>query len=119
MRRKTPPKHSRKVDGVWHVWHVPRLWELSRHLPVKEVEVASFDELDWDCWFGSSRKPTIRTVARHCQRIMNADLSYPIILHADGSLMDGGHRLAKALMQGLKMIKAVQFDVTPPPDEIK
>lgn len=107
------------VDGAWHVWYVPRLWDLARNLPVKEVAIETFDELDWDCWFGSSRKPTIRQVARHCQRIMNADLMHPIILHADGSLMDGGHRLAKALIMGLKTIKAVQFEVMPSPDEVK
>lgn len=106
------------VDGMLHIWHVPRLWELARDLPVVEVPVASFEELDWDCWFGADRKPTIRRVTRHCQRIVNADLSFPIILNADGSLMDGGHRLAKALMLGLPTVKAVQFVVTPPPDEM-
>ncbi|MFT5368562.1 MAG: hypothetical protein ACI8V2_003528 [Candidatus Latescibacterota bacterium] len=33
--------------------------------------------------------------------------------------MDGGHRLAKALIQGLDKIKAVRFDVTPEPDDIR
>ena len=116
--RKRSPRHSRMVDGALHIWHVPRLWELARDLPVVEASVASFAELDWDCWFGADREPTIRRVARHCQRIVNADLSFPIILHADGSLMDGGHRLAKALMIGVSTIKAVQFVVTPPPNEI-
>jgi len=32
--------------------------------------------------------------------------------------MDGGHRVAKALIQNIKKVKAVRFDVTPEPDEI-
>ena len=116
--KKTPPKHSRVVDGKRHVWYVPRLWELSANLPVIEVAVASVKALDVDCWFGQGTEPTIRNVAKHCQRIMDADLRYPIVLHADGSLMDGGHRLAKALIEGKDHIQAVRFDVTPEPDEI-
>ena len=44
------------------------------------------------------------------------DLDYPIILCADGHLMDGMHRVAKALYEGRKNIKAVRFEVTPEPD---
>lgn len=32
--------------------------------------------------------------------------------------MDGGHRLAKAWILGLKEIQAVQFEVDPEPDEV-
>jgi hypothetical protein len=88
-------------------------------LPVIEVDVDSVDALDVDCWFHPGTEPTIRTVAQHCKRIMDADLEYPIVLHSDGSLMDGGHRLAKALIQGLDKIKAVRFDETPEPDDIR
>jgi hypothetical protein len=33
--------------------------------------------------------------------------------------MDGGHRLAKAWLLGLKAIYAVQFEVDPEPDEVR
>jgi len=79
--------------------------------------VSDISELDRDCWF-VGREPTLRRVAEHSARIRDADLSRPIILNADGSLMDGGHRLCKALLLGMKTIKAVQFDVMPEPDEI-
>jgi hypothetical protein len=55
---------------------------------------------------------------RLAARINDADLSKPIILNADGSLMDGGHRLCKALLEGRQTILAVRFDVMPTPDEI-
>lgn len=105
------------MDGKRHVWSVPRLWSLSQELPVKTILVESVAALDVDCWFGED-EPTIRRVAKHCQRIVDADLTYPIILHADGSLMDGGHRVAKAVMLGYDSIRAVQFEVTPEPDAI-
>jgi hypothetical protein len=57
-------------------------------------------------------------VARHCQRINAATFEYPIILNADGSLMDGGHRVCKALLEGRATIRAVRFEAMPDPDEI-
>jgi hypothetical protein len=100
------------------VWYTGRLWHLARDLPVQTIAVAAVPELDQDCWFGSSHVPTCRTVAQHAQRIWNADLAYPIILSADGGLMDGGHRLAKAWLLGLPNIQAVQFTIDPEPDYI-
>jgi hypothetical protein len=45
-------------------------------------------------------------------------LRYPIILSADGGLMDGGHRVCKAWMLGHTEISAVQFPQDPEPDYI-
>ena len=42
-----------------------------------------------DCWF-HGKGPTCREVAEHARRINAADLTYPVILSADGGLMDGG-----------------------------
>jgi hypothetical protein len=46
-----------------------------------------------------------------------ADLDYPIIFAAEGRLMDGTHRIAKAYALGLSHLEAVRFTVTPEPDE--
>ncbi|MGC4192300.1 MAG: hypothetical protein QM589_14200 [Thermomicrobiales bacterium] len=113
-----PEKHSRLVPGGRAVWHTERLWELARGLPMRMVAVEDIPELDQDCWFGSAHVPTCRAVAQHAQRIRDADLSYPIILAADGGLMDGGHRLAKALLEGQVEVRAVQFTVDPEPDYV-
>ena len=48
--------------------------------------------------------------------IEQTDLSYPIILSSDGRVMDGMHRVAKALFEGRKTIEAVQFNQDPEPD---
>lgn len=100
-------------NGSW-AWRVERLIELAADLPPEEVEVASFRELDFTVWEGA---PTVREVVEHARRIMEADLSYPIIVSADGWIMDGCHRLAKAFMEGRETIKAVRFEKDPPPDE--
>lgn len=113
-----PQKHSRLIAGGRAVWHTERLWDLARGLPIRMVAIADIPELDQDCWFGTAHVPTCRAVAEHAQRIWEADLDYPIILSANGGLMDGGHRLAKALLQGRTEIRAVQFATDPEPDEV-
>lgn len=100
------------------VWQTERLWHLVRDLPVRMIAVADVAELDQDCWFSSSHAPTCRAVAEHARRMWEADLSYPIILSADGRLMDGGHRLAKAWLLGMTDIQAVQFVSDPEPDYV-
>lgn len=51
----------------------------------------------------------------HMAAINAADLSYPIILDEDGEIMDGRHRIMKAMLAGEKTIKAVRFDENPSP----
>ncbi|WP_089548838.1 hypothetical protein [Paenibacillus sp. SSG-1] len=102
--------HGRMIDGRHHFWDVEKLWELSKDLPVHTIKIDSIKELDQDCWFKDSRRtpiPTIRNVALHCQRIVNANMEYPILLCSDGQLIDGGHRIAKALMDDKSEIDAV------------
>jgi len=116
-----PPdeKHSRTVLGGRGYWWTQRLWALAADLPVQQVALSDIPEFDVDCWFQGRHTPSIREVAGHAQRIFNAELSYPVILNAEGQLMDGGHRLAKAWLEGRSHIAAVRFVETPEPDWIK
>lgn len=98
-------------------WDVDRLIELSRELPVKVVDLASIDEIDSVYWFDDRfQRPTVRKVVEHARLIEEVDLSYPIILGFDGRVMDGMHRVAKALLLGRETISAVQFDARVEPD---
>lgn len=112
-------RHSRLLPGGRYIWSVERLWRSAEHLPVRPVPIDSIAEFDQDCWFGLNTPPTCRAVAEHAKRIYDADLSYPILLSADGGLMDGGHRIAKAWLLGMKEIPVVQFEVDPEPDEVR
>jgi hypothetical protein len=112
-----PETHSRATSGGRAYWYTQRLWELAAGLPAETVPVDSIAELDQDCWFGDT-PPTCRAVAEHARRIQDADLAHPIILSSDGRLMDGGHRLARAWLDGQPTITAVRFPTDPPPDYI-
>jgi hypothetical protein len=59
---------------------------------------------------------SLKKFVSHMKAVMDADLEYPIILDEDGYVMDGRHRIAKALFEGKETIKYVRFEETPPPD---
>lgn len=110
-------KHSRITAAGRLVWFVERLWHLARPLPVQQIPIDQIAEFDQDCWFGT-RPPTCRAVADHARRIFDANLDYPILLSAEGYLIDGGHRIAKAYLLQMPTIAAVQFVDDPEPDYI-
>ena len=87
---KRRERHTTIRDGKRLVWYTDNLWSKARALAAFDVELASIGEIDGDCWFGAAHTPTMRAVAAHCARINAVDRSWPIILNADGSLMDGG-----------------------------
>lgn len=103
-------------NGIKKAWKTKRLWLLSKDLEVFDFKVDTFEAIDEDCWFGDRNKPTVRNVIKHAKKIMEADLSYPIILNEDGIIMDGIHRVCKAHMDGLEAVKAVRFVKDPIPD---
>jgi hypothetical protein len=81
------------------------------------VPLNQIQELDEE-WFGDDERPTWRALLEHVRLIEGADLSYPIILSANGAVMDGMHRVAKAMLEGRSGIEAVQFDEDPKPDHV-
>lgn len=108
--------HLKRISGVLHAWDVDRLIELSANLPVIEVSLDDIAELDESYWFETP--PTCRQIAEHVNLCNAADLSYPIILSASGRVLDGMHRVLKALSHDLKSIKAVKLQSDLPPDYI-
>jgi len=98
-------------------WDVHRLVELSADLPVQEVDISTIGELDTAYWFGTDGSPvTVRVLVRHMELIQQADPAYPVILGAGGQLMDGMHRVARALLEGRRTVPAVRFAAQPEPD---
>jgi hypothetical protein len=94
-------------------WDVDRLVELSSALPRKMVPLAAIGELN-EGWLKDGEGPS--AMNEHLRLIDEADLSFPIILSADGAVMDGRHRVAKAARQGWRHVEAVQFGEDPSPD---
>ena len=101
-----------------HVWRIEGLWVSAQCLPVERVSPQSlthFLDPPQSSWY-ESEAPTVWDFMEHAKRIYEADLSYPIILSAEGYLMDGRHRLAKAVLFDLKEIAVVRFPQNPKPD---
>ncbi|ULH02164.1 hypothetical protein MF133_18865 [Aeromonas caviae] len=109
--------HLRASEQGLLAWDVRRLIRLSRNLPVQAVALGEIAELDRDHWYGhGDATPTVRSVVAHCQLMMAADLAYPILLDSAGRVMDGMHRVGKALMLGHNHVAARRFAADPAPD---
>lgn len=107
----------RQSDRGLLAWDVRRLVELTRDLPVGQIAIAAIAELDEAHWYAhEGDTPTCRSMLQHMELIDAADLSYPIILDKSGRVMDGMHRVCKAVRQGQSTIAAVRFVADPDPD---
>jgi hypothetical protein len=105
--------HAQPSAGGVDAWDVARLIELSRNLPVEQVALESLGQIDSVYW---TEPFTVRKLAEHVRLVQEVDRGYPIILAADGRVMDGMHRVVRALLDGDEAIAAVRFAVTPEPD---
>jgi hypothetical protein len=96
-----------------HIWSVARLFTLAKDLKVMDIPL---DHLNI---YYKYEDLTLREMVGHIKSVNDADLSYPIILDEDGEVMDGRHRIMKAILDGEQSIKAVRFDKNPEPCEVK
>src|SRR5687767_14313646 len=87
-------------------WDVDRLVALSAPLPRRQVAIEDLSELDRP-FAGDDDPRTWRQLVAHIRLIHEADLSFPIILAANGEVMDGRHRIARAALEGRLTIDAV------------
>ena len=110
--------HFRPSERGLLAWDVDRLIRLTRGFAPRPVPLAEIREIDEVYWFDDHQRPTCRFVLEHLHYIQEADLAYPIILASDGRVMDGMHRVAKALLEGRSHVDAVQFEVDPEPDHV-
>ena len=111
--------HFRPSDRGLCAWNVERLIELSRDLPRQRVPISAIRELDESFWCGAEgQKLTCRQLVDHARLMQECDPAYPIILSRDGRVMDGMHRVCKALLERLSEIEAVRFLDDPEPDYV-
>ena len=97
------------VDGLM-AWDVDRLIALTADFPVKAVPIADIWQVDSVYWFDDGeQRPTVRNFIEHVRLTQQVDVSYPIILGADGRVMDGMHRVVRAILDDATTIRAVQF----------
>ena len=112
--------HAEETENGRYVWDVNRLATAIVNIPVIDIPLSDIVELDQPYWHeeGGWKKPIARDIALHAKLIFDTDLSYPIILNSKGRIMDGMHRVCKALILGHKTIKAVRFEKDPDPHYI-
>lgn len=104
---------TQQVTVGHRTWNITTLIVAAKGLTPFDVPINLLDR--------SSAPFTIRDFSEyvnHYKLVESADLKEPIILSASGVLLDGNHRVCKALLKGNKTIKAVQFDEDPQPDSI-
>lgn len=109
----TPDYDSQECNIGFNVWSVPRLVSLTSGLEVMSIPLAHLNVSDGYEWL------TLRQMVGHIQCINNADMALPIILDENGEIMDGRHRIMRALLDGAKTIKAVRFSVNPDPCRVE
>lgn len=93
-------------------WSVARLFELARTLPVMDIPL---DHLNINYCYDNLN---LREMAMHMKAVNDADLSFPIIIDENGDVMDGRHRIMKAMLTGAESIKAVRFEENPSPCQV-
>ena len=114
-----PQYFFRQSDEGLLAWDVRRLIELSREFPVEQVLLADVAELDEAHWYEhEGDSPTCRSILEHMKLIDEVDTSYPIILDQDGRVMDGMHRVCRAVRDGKEKVPAVRFRKNPGPDYV-
>ncbi len=113
-----PQYHFRRVDGALHAWDIRRLVALTQDLVPEPVPLSQVAEVDEPYWSADGPPMTGRVVLEHAQLIRAADLRYPIILCPEGRIMDGMHRVLRALDDGRDTIPAYRLITMPAPDAI-
>lgn len=134
---------GRHIDGKLHLWEVAAISSESRELPTFEIHIDKLTECREE-WFGHKPPSDSAHALAHAWpetpaedafpvglsesgrqidrwqwiKIMNADLAQPIILSAAGWVMDGAHRIAKAILHNRSTILCKQFAKDPPPGTV-
>jgi hypothetical protein len=111
--------HFRMSPQGLCAWDVDGLVKLAQNLPRERVPLSAIRELDEPYWSGEpGQQLTCRDVVAHARLILDCDFAYPVILSSDGRVMDGMHRICRALLEGLTDIEAVRFIHDPDPDYV-
>lgn len=111
--------HFRESARGLCAWDVRRLVGQTKDFAREQVPLSAIRELDEAYWSGGKdQKLTCRDVVEHARLMQECDLGFPVILSSDGRVMDGMHRICKALLQGLEHVEAVRFVCDPEPDYV-
>lgn len=113
-----PVEYGKQVHKVGNkLWYVSTLVELSKTMPIEMRKIEDIRAVKLNLPLLKDHGVTHLEIAYHMKVSMSANMDYPIILARDGRIMDGHHRVIKALAFGIPEVKVVQFKVDPEPDK--
>jgi hypothetical protein len=101
------------IDEHGNIWRTQTLIEKSKDLKVVPYEIDAGALVDENIMW---KLTNVRDYLVHYKRVQRADLCIPIILRSDGYIMDGWHRVIKAISCGTSTLPSRQFIVNPEPD---
>jgi hypothetical protein len=107
--------HENTFTSGKKVWFVANLIDRSKDFVPFDLPLAAI-------YAGSEVWESVSSaygLAKQMRRVLDVETSHPIILDQEGFIMDGWHRVARALIDGKSTIKAVRFTETPPHDYLK
>jgi hypothetical protein len=110
--------HFRESEKGLLAWDVLKLIKLTKNYEVVQVALSDIRELKETYWFRLGAPPITEDIVQHAKQIYEADISYPIILCPEGKVMDGMHRVCKALLEGHESILAVRLSELSEPDHV-
>lgn len=104
------PVHKNTFRDGQSRWVVTSLIEQAKDLPVFDLPLCCIN-LGSRVW---EPVESAKALAEHMKRVMDVDTAKPIILDEEGFIMDGWHRVARALLDEKATIPAVRFEKNPP-----
>jgi hypothetical protein len=110
--------YFRQSSRGFLAWDVDRLVAVTRNFPVLQIPLTDIAEISEPFASQFDEPASWNSIIKHIRLIEAADLRFPIILSRENRVMDGMHRVVKALLANRTTIDAVQFTVDPEPDYI-
>jgi len=105
---------GRVTIGKKH-WDMSTIIGATKNLPVYDLQLSAID-LSTYPWGDNGY---ISDFLFQMKRVQEADLSFPIVQNPNGFIIDGWHRVCKAILNGQTTIKAVRLVVMPEPDMVE
>ena len=100
------------VLGKKH-WYISTILQAAKDLTPYDLQLSAID-IGVQPWSIGS----IDGFLYHAKRVEKAVLKYPVIQAPWGYIIDGWHRVSKAILEGKTTIMAVRLNVMPEPDKI-
>lgn len=98
------PLHQQRVCYDDTYYAITDLIDAAKELPVIEVPTVALS-----LHYRAPCSDTLLSFAKEMLRVQAADLSFPIIMSDENRILDGRHRLIKAMITNTEYIKIVRL----------